>query len=137
MSPYSYSGISDASNFPPDFLTRNPNLFKAKKKKNDPDSPGIVDALSGEYREEFLEAMKIEIEELEHHKAWEVIKHKDAPPSIDKDGNLVPTKILADTWIFCMKHFPSGLLKKIKARFCARGDLQEDVDVYLHLCSCG
>ena len=32
--------------------------------------------------------------------------------------------------MFRLKRFPSGLLRKVKARFCARGDLQDDVDVF-------
>ena len=124
-----YGIITDSSSLSPDFLTRNPNLFKAKK-GNDPDTPGIVEALTGQYREEFLEAMKNEVEELEAHKTWEVIKREDIPVEKDKDGNPKQPKVLSGTWAFKIKHFPSGLLRKIKARFCARGDLQEDVNVY-------
>ena len=49
----------------PDFMIRHPGAFKAQTKGNDPDTPNIVQALSGPHREEFLEAMKIELEELE------------------------------------------------------------------------
>ena len=45
-----YSGIvTDMSLLKIDFLIRHPNLFKAGKK--DADSPGIMEALSGPYRE--------------------------------------------------------------------------------------
>ena len=114
------NGILDTSLFPPDFLIRHPNILKAKKTM-DPDSPGIVEALSGPYREDFLEAMKNEITELENHGTWEIIPKSEVPPD---------AQILAGTWVYKIKRFPSGLMKKIKARFCARGDLQTDVDVH-------
>ena len=110
--------ITDPTIFSPDFLIKNPNLFKAKK-GNDPDTPGMMEALSGPYRDEFLEAMGNEITELEHHGTWEVVKKNTVPD--DK-------KVLPGTWAFRVKRYPSGEMKKIKARFCARGDLQTDVD---------
>ena len=106
--------------FTPDFFTRNPQLFKAKK-GNDPDTPGIVEALSGPHRDEFLTAMQNEITELEQHGTWEVISRSEVPEG---------TQVLSGTWAFRIKRFPSGLLRKIKARFCARGDQQTDVDVH-------
>ena len=39
-------------------------------------------------------------------------------------------KILLGTWVYRIKQFRSGLLKKIKTRFCVRGDLQEDINVF-------
>ena len=47
-----------------------------------------------------------------------------------KDGFFKKPPILAGTWAFKVKRFPSGELRKIKSRFCARGDLQTDVDVH-------
>ncbi len=32
--------------------------------------------------------------------------------------------VLPSTWAFHLKHFPNGLAKKFKARFCVRGDMQ-------------
>ena len=55
-------GMIPSSNLlEPDFFLRNPNMLKAGK--HDKDSPGIVEALTGPYRTEFLEAMKKEIYE--------------------------------------------------------------------------
>ena len=95
-------------------------MFKAKK-GSDPDTPSMMEALSGEHRDAFMEAMKNEMLELEHHGTWKVIR-RDSLPS--------DAKVLPGTWAFRVKRFPSGLLRKIKARFCARGDLQTDVDVH-------
>ena len=123
------SGIITNTNLlEPDFLLRNPNLFKAGKK--DADSPGIMEALSGPYREDFLQGMKNEIQELESHGTWTIMKRADIPLVKQKDGTMIKPKVLAGTWSFKIKRFPDGLMKKIKARFCVRGDLQTDVDVF-------
>ena len=54
-------GILDGlSSLPPDALTRNPYMFKAKK-TSDPDTPSIKEALTGPFRDEFLEGMALEI----------------------------------------------------------------------------
>ena len=121
--------LTDTSLFTPDFLIRNPMLFKAKK-GNDPDHPRMVEALSGQHRDEFLQAMLNEITELEHHGTWEVVKKADIPMETLPDGTQRSPQILSGTWAFRIKRFPSGLLRKIKARFCARGDQQQDVDVF-------
>lgn len=40
-------------------------------------------------------------------------------------------KVLPSTWAFKCKRFPDGLVRKLKARFCVRGDCQIDgVDVF-------
>jgi hypothetical protein len=36
-------------------------------------------------------------------------------------------KILPGTWAYRCKHSPDGEIKKYKARYCVRGDLQEGV----------
>jgi hypothetical protein len=39
--------------------------------------------------------------------------------------------VLPSTWVFKCKHFPDGLIKKLNARFCVRGDKQlEGVDFF-------
>ena len=39
--------------------------------------------------------------------------------------------VLPSTWAFKCKRFPDGLVKKLKARFCVRGDRQrEGVDFF-------
>ena len=124
-----HSGIvTNTSMIAPDFLVRNPNLFKAGKK--DADSPGIMEALSGPYRDDFLQGMKNEIQELETHGTWTIMKREDIPKIKLQNGTFATPKILSGTWAFRIKRFPDGIMKKIKARFCVRGDLQTDVDVF-------
>ena len=65
-------------------------MFKAKK-GNDPDTPGMMEALSGPHCDEFMEAMKNEISELEHHGTWTVVKRSTLPPN---------TTVLPGTWAF-------------------------------------
>ena len=55
--------------------------------------------------------MKLEIATLEAIDAWSVI---------DRFYH----HVIASTWAFKCKRYPDGLIKKFKARFCARGDKQ-------------
>ena len=98
-----------------------PNIFKASA-IHDPDSPTLHEAISGVHREEFLDAMMKEIQELEEHGTWTVIKRSSLP----KDINVLPS-----TWAFKIKRYPDGRLRKFKARFCVRGDKQiEGIDYF-------
>ena len=98
----------------PQMLENGIGAFKAKK-KNDPDTPDLNDALIGPHRQEFLDAMRKEIEELEQHKTWVIV-----PKCKVQEG----TKILPSTWALKVKRYPDGRLRKFKARFCVRGDCQ-------------
>jgi Reverse transcriptase (RNA-dependent DNA polymerase) len=122
-------GILDGtSTMPPDFLTRNPWMFKAKR-SSDPDTPTIKEALTGPYRHEFLDAMTVEIDELEAHGTWTVMKIADILPAQHEDGTTYTPQVVPLTWVYHLKRWPSGLLCKIKAQLCVRGDLQtEGVD---------
>ena len=79
-----YGVLDNFNNLSPDILTRNPWMFKSTKK--DPDTPGIREALTGEYKEDFLQGMVQEIEELEKHKTWELMKRSDIQEHQDEDG---------------------------------------------------
>jgi hypothetical protein len=60
------------------------------------------------------EAALVEIRALEKHGTWEEVPRAEAS-----------SKILPGTWTFRRKRSPDGEIKKYKARFCIRGDLQE------------
>ena len=63
--------------------------------------------------------MEVEIFTLESIDAWEVVDRVD-------DMNVINS-----TWAFKCKRYPDGLIKKFKARFCARGDRQlEGIDFF-------
>lgn len=75
--------------------------------------------MSGPFKEEFWKAAVKEIETLESMMAWEVVDRED-------DMNVID-----GTWAFKIKRYPDGVVKKFKARFCARGDQQlEGVDFF-------
>jgi hypothetical protein len=51
--------------------------------------------------------------------AWEVVQHQ---PWMN---------VLPSTWAFKCKHFPDGLIRKLKVHFCVHGDKQiEGVDYF-------
>jgi Reverse transcriptase (RNA-dependent DNA polymerase) len=86
------------------------------------DTPSFHQALSSHYREDFLEAMEKEIQELEAHGTWSIVKRSSLPEG---------AKVLPSTWAFKVKRYPDGRYRKCKARFCVRGDMQiEQVDYF-------
>jgi hypothetical protein len=60
--------------------------------------------------------MESEIKSLEEHGTWVEVPISDAK-----------AKILPLTWVLRRKRTPDGEIKKLKARLCVRGDLQEGV----------
>ena len=75
--------------------------------------------MNGDFKVEFWEAALAEIKTLEDMDSWDVVDRTD-------DMN-----VLASIWAFKIKRFPDGLIKKFKARFCARGDQQlEGIDFF-------
>ena len=93
--------------------------------KNDPDTPNFKESLSGEHREDFIEAMKKEVSALKKRTTWFLVPKWKLP----KGAKIIPT-----TWAMKIKRFPSGAFRSFKARFCVRGDLQKkavnDIDTY-------
>ena len=75
--------------------------------------------MNGQFADEYWEAAVTEIETLEFMKAWEVVEQQD-------DMN-----VFRSTWVFKLKRYPDGLIKRFKARFCARSDMQlEGIDFF-------
>ena len=88
-------------------------------KASDEDSPTWSQAMNGPNKEGFWEACQTEVKTLEDMDTWEVVDR-------EKGMNVLPS-----TWAFKVKRNPSGMVKKLKARFCARGDRQlEGVDYF-------
>jgi hypothetical protein len=86
----------------------------------DPDLPTFREAMAGPDKDLFEEAMANEIQELEDHKTWNVVKRNSVPQG---------SKVLPSTWVLRTKRYPDGRLRKHKARFCVRGDRQvEGID---------
>ena len=77
------------------------------------------EAMNSEYKEKWWQAALDELRVLKDMKVWDVV---DRTPGMN---------VLKSTWVFRIKRFPSGLIKKFKARFCACGYSQiEGVDVF-------
>jgi hypothetical protein len=78
------------------------------------DIPNWHQATTGPDAAGFWEAMRKEIETLEKKGVWEVVKRENWM-------TVVPT-----TWAFRYKRTVFGTVKKLKARFCMRGDLEKE-----------
>ena len=94
--------------------------FAFAAKANNEDTPNWHQAVNGPHSDGFWEAMATEIFTLtEKMDAWDVVDREDW------------MNVLPSTWAFRCKRFPDGLIKKLKARFCVRGDKQlEGIDFF-------
>jgi hypothetical protein len=99
-----------------------PLFLKAHSAASREDNPSWKQATQGKFADEYWKAMELEVATLEALDAWEV---KEYDPSTMKN-------VIKSTWAFKCKRYPDGLVKKFKARFCARGDMQlEGIDFFL------
>ena len=86
-----------------------------KTSPSDPDTLTFEQALADtEHHHEWMEAAQKEIQSLEKLGSWEEVDISEAK-----------SKVIPGTWVFRCKRTPDGEIKKRKARFCCRGDLQE------------
>jgi len=88
-----------------------PLFLKAHSAASKADNPSWREATRGKFAGEYWKVMKLEIATLEAIDAWSVIDRFDH-------------RVIASTWAFKCKRYPDGLIKKFKARLCARGDKQ-------------
>ena len=97
-----------------------PLFLKARSEASREDNPNWKEAMqTGPFADQFWEACCTELETLEDMDAWDVV---DRPENVN---------VIASIWAFKIKRFPDGLIKKFKARFCARGDQQlEGIDFF-------
>jgi hypothetical protein len=73
--------------------------------------------MNGPFSQGFKKACQLDFDTLVHKQCWEVVNRP-------KDRSVV-----SSTWDFKVKRFPDGSIRKLKARFCARGYEQiEGVD---------
>lgn len=88
-------------------------------KANAEDNPRWEEALNGPDAEGYWQAMEAELDALCKMNAWEVVPREQAD------------RVIPSTWVFRCKRFPDGSVRKLKARFCVRGDQQiEGVDFF-------
>jgi hypothetical protein len=91
-----------------------PRMYAAKNRKDDPDLPTFHQAVNGPNAQDYIEAMKLEVNTLIQQRTWAVVSRT---PNMN---------VLKSTWVFKLKRLPDGTPLKFKARFCARGDLQKE-----------
>jgi hypothetical protein len=91
-----------------------PRMYVAKNRKDDPDLPTFHQAINGPNAEDYIQAMKLEINTLVQQRTWTSVPRTDE------------MHVLKGTWVFKLKRLPDGTPLKFKARFCARGDLQQE-----------
>ena len=98
------------------------SAFKAKVNQ-DPDILSYDQAMNDlDNLDEWKKAAMKEIRELEQKGTWIEVPISEAK-----------TKVLPGTWVFRKKQSPDGTIKKFKARYCCRGDLEtkdESADTY-------
>ena len=87
-----------------------PLALQAKLRSKDPDTPGWEEAMNGPYAAGYKEAAMLEIETLKKMNVWD---------EVDRESWM---KVLPSTWAFRRKTYPDGCTKKLKGRFCVRGD---------------
>ena len=86
---------------------------------NASDNPTWDQAMNGPDKAGYWDACKKELQTLIDKECWDEVVREDW------------MNVLPGTWAFKCKRFPTGLVRKLKARFCARGDKQlEGVDYF-------
>ena len=94
-----------------------PMLLAAKASSED--VPNWHQAMNGPLREGFESAMATEVDTLQRKDCWEETPQE---PWMN---------VVKSTWAFKVKRYPDSTVKKLKARFCVRGDTQvEGVDFF-------
>ena len=87
---------------------------------SDPDTLSFDQAMQGEDKDKWLDAAQSEISQVTKKGMWQEVPQSK-----------VTTKIIPGMWVFHHKQHPDGMVKKCKARYCIRGDLQEgEFEIY-------
>jgi hypothetical protein len=76
---------------------QDPRVYSAKK-KYDPDMPILYEALHGEHANQYMEAMKQEIQSLIQQSTWTTVSRSEAKK-----------KVIKSTWVFKLKRLPMEL----------------------------
>ena len=102
------------------------HLFAFVASKSDPDTLMYHEAMMASDKQEFRDAIKVEITGLERQNTWNIVPRTSATTQ--------NKKVLPGTWTFKRKRYPDGRIRKYKARFCLRGDKQiigvDDFETY-------
>ena len=91
--------------------------YALKTQSHDPDTPTYMEALSGKNPEEYFKEMDDGIQSLTKRDTWEIVLRKSIA-----DHNVLP-----GIWSFKYKRKPDWKIRKFKARYCVRGDIQKQL----------
>lgn len=80
-------------------------------KASNEDNPNWHQAVNGPFGDQFHKSMKTENATLEKLGAWVKVKRTHT------------MNVIKITWVFKIKQYPNGLLRKLNAQFCVRGDI--------------
>jgi hypothetical protein len=83
------------------------DAYAAKTYGSDPDSTSIHQAMNGEFAEEYIKAMQLEVATLIRQQTWTTVPRTEG------------LNVLKGTCVFKLKRLPDGTLSTFKARFCA------------------
>ena len=70
--------------------------------------------MNGPQADGYWEDMETELKTLTGKESWIVVERKNG------------MNVLPSTWSFKCKRYPDGSVRKLKARFCVRGDMQKE-----------
>ena len=113
---YNYYSSIAPSDDDDDSTLSQPRCWLASMVKKDPDLLTYDEAMKSEFVDKWIEAMKAELSQIEGAETWTQV------PISSATGKIIP-----GTWVLRIKRSPDGDIKKFKARFCVRGDLQDGV----------
>ena len=89
--------------------------YVIKYQIHDTDTPTYMEALSGENEKEYFKAMDDEIQSIMRRDTQEIVSRKSVA-----DNN-----VLLGTWSPKFKRKPDWTIRKFKARYYVRGDIQK------------
>ena len=89
--------------------------YVLKTQSHDPDNPTYMEALSGKNLEEYFKAMDDEIQSLMRRDTRDIVLRK----------SISGHNVLPGTWSFKCKRKPDWKIRKFKARYFVRGDIQK------------
>ena len=106
---HAYTIMSEQSNY---------SAFVASASPGAKDTYKWDEVMVMDNKQQWIESAEVEITQLaEARDTWDIVPISDAGKA----------KVLPTTWVFRLKTYPDGTVKKYKARLVIRGDLQEGV----------
>ena len=89
--------------------------YVLKTKSHDPGTPTYMEALSGKNSEEYFKAMDDEIKSIMRRDTWDIVSKK----------SVAGHNVLPGTWSFKCKRKPDWTIRKFKALYCVRRNIQK------------